>query len=1198
MPSAAQFLDAPADAPPKAADFLEAPSAQVATAPAAVDPAQYETKLSTSEETKFQQWKAKNAPNDSGNDYDFRGAYKAGLAAADNGHWSDEFKKPNHPTFSVESKYAASRPELAGSWDGDKYVPPSVQPKAVDFLDARNAPSAAAFLDAPTTAPSAAAFLDAAPVVAATATAPVNASDFLNGAAPVAPALVSAKTETAPTPAAQAAAKSQWAKAGPLEKLGMLWKHFSYDKSVEQAFTPSSAAPQIPAMAQTGGAAAQVGKALANTGSGVINSLSAPGFASLITSPGSGLYALPYFAEKAFKDIPDAWRSFFDPKATAGDRTQKTAAAVMDTLATLGLGKKATGDLPNPRLAPQTIEKFFTGGARLADAMGLQKTAAKLTDVADVSSGLDTKMAGIEAGIKNRAAASPVRDQMTFSRDAADNNAERTANVTSNDIRGPLRRTFGDNAGKAENSLSFVVEGLNDPTNLDVMRQKVDASTAASPKWKQAALDAIDFAKANFAKLKPIAEQYSDATLKQWKAEQQAGQTTPYRPGYVMHAQDIADPAGFESISGSSGGDGAAGFKMMRTHDTLADSIAAGVDPKSINAVDLLRSRLATGMKMVNKNAWADSLQDLKDPTSGKPVATNAVTETRPDGTTYSTVPEGYQAEQFGNRTLAVHKGYGGIFSSITDPSAFSKNEVGSVIQKANATGKAVNLLLDTFHLGRIAMWDSAIRASGLKTFKAPIPSYRQGLTLMDHSPDEITKMAQAGEVPQSWLPKVLQNKATLDLLEKNGMNSGRVADAMHQEWVRKIPGIGQFNKFVFEKFQRGAMSEIGLLEHERQRAMYPDLSDNEVARKVAKDVNTRFGNFGRQGILTNKTFQDIARLILLAPQWNEGLIKSEIGAVKQGADAVKDAVVNRRLASGMLARGTATMVLGQLAANQLINYYTRGKPTWENQEEGPSAKLSAWIPDKIGGGPGFFLNPTALAAETTHSFSKSMEKDPDFVKALDTYSRARLSAGMRPLATLALRTDSLGRPIKPEDLMRKTLAAATPVPIASDTAFNAGKQLASGQPSESFAGQYQKQLMATFGQKMDNAPSAEQRVYQLARDFNRSKNVPPRPDTAAGPFEPFTNALRVGNKNDARDSIEKLLQLQTPLQVAQHFQREAKATFTGSHAREREFLSTMSDEQKATYKAARTAKIKLEQDALRALHSYLIAAKEAPAQP
>lgn len=99
--------------------------AQEAAKVGPVDPSKYETKLAPNEEIQFQTWKAKYAPNDSGQDYDFRGAYRAGLVPAANGHWPDTFKKPNHPTFSNESQYAKDRPELAGHWDGDTYVPPN-----------------------------------------------------------------------------------------------------------------------------------------------------------------------------------------------------------------------------------------------------------------------------------------------------------------------------------------------------------------------------------------------------------------------------------------------------------------------------------------------------------------------------------------------------------------------------------------------------------------------------------------------------------------------------------------------------------------------------------------------------------------------------------------------------------------------------------------------------------------------------------------------------------------------------------------------------------------------------------------------------------------------------------------------------------------------------------------------------------------
>lgn len=94
----------------------------------------YDTRLDKKDEEKFLTWKARHAPLDSGEDYDLRGAFKAGVKPDNNGHWPDTFKKPNHPTFSTESKYAKDRPELAGKWENGKYIPPTGKKKTLKSL--------------------------------------------------------------------------------------------------------------------------------------------------------------------------------------------------------------------------------------------------------------------------------------------------------------------------------------------------------------------------------------------------------------------------------------------------------------------------------------------------------------------------------------------------------------------------------------------------------------------------------------------------------------------------------------------------------------------------------------------------------------------------------------------------------------------------------------------------------------------------------------------------------------------------------------------------------------------------------------------------------------------------------------------------------------------------------------------------------
>lgn len=85
----------------------------------------WDTPLGEEDEKAFQKWRTKNVPKwDSGEDYDFRGAFKSGaMSDAKSKHWTDEHKKPNHQTFSNESKYAKDLPDLAGSWQGEKFTP-------------------------------------------------------------------------------------------------------------------------------------------------------------------------------------------------------------------------------------------------------------------------------------------------------------------------------------------------------------------------------------------------------------------------------------------------------------------------------------------------------------------------------------------------------------------------------------------------------------------------------------------------------------------------------------------------------------------------------------------------------------------------------------------------------------------------------------------------------------------------------------------------------------------------------------------------------------------------------------------------------------------------------------------------------------------------------------------------------------------
>jgi len=95
---------------------------------AAVDAAENRTTLSPSEEKRYQAWKATLPERlQYEGDYDLRGFYKKNPTFSvdtPGQHMTDEFKLPNHPTFSNESRYYNERTKhLGGHWEGDVFIP-------------------------------------------------------------------------------------------------------------------------------------------------------------------------------------------------------------------------------------------------------------------------------------------------------------------------------------------------------------------------------------------------------------------------------------------------------------------------------------------------------------------------------------------------------------------------------------------------------------------------------------------------------------------------------------------------------------------------------------------------------------------------------------------------------------------------------------------------------------------------------------------------------------------------------------------------------------------------------------------------------------------------------------------------------------------------------------------------------------------
>jgi hypothetical protein len=805
----------------------------------------------------------------------------------------------------------------------------------------------------------------------------------------------------------------------------------------------------------------------------------------------------------------------------------------------------------------------------------LQRALAELPghvrEIFKSAKGLKTKLAEI---IRRRGNS----DVISYTKDAADNRANIFGRQAANVVLHELNRAFGEKDVNARNSdretaLTFVVESGRNRAALDEFENYLRTSEHRMDTWSRRAISAIQQARKYWDRFQPAAELYEKITDAQVAAENGTGIKTLHRSGgYVFHLQDVVGEWG--ELDGGGGGGPSAPFKHIRDYPTYAQAIHSGVTPRTLNAVDLLHRRLTLGRKLINYRAWQEAMGDLIDPTSEKPVMTDVITKVRKDGSKDIAAPPGYHRVTFAGQEFAIHNGYDGLFDDLTAASKFAKGTVRPILMRTAATTKHLMLLFDTYHLGRLAFWNSVTRGSASGTLAALLPgnpfAYKKGITLLDNTIEDIQQMVRNGEIPKEWENDLLEHKRQLDGLLKAGLNVGSARDNVYSDWIHKIPVTGKFNTWLFDQFQRGAMGEASLIELQRQRAMYPKVTEAELMRRVARDLNVRFGNLQSQGWIKSKTFQDLARMIFLAPSWNESLIRAEAGAVRDIVSSPVQSFRQGRPAMGLLGRTVATAVLGQFIANQIINYITRGHPTWQNEEEGFGAKVSAYIPDVVGNGPGFFLNPFVLPAEIAHLLMEKTERSGDPTQAAKEFVSGRLGTVGRLVYTPLVREDEMGAKLRGGwEVLGQMGKQSLPVPISAGAAFRASKQLITGEHEELYPGQFEKQAFQTFGIKTQTAPDAERRMQALAGEFKKEKGIKPSAEFFHGDYYFLDRAARIGNVREMKKEMEKLIEKKSPPEIRKHYQTWARAPFSGSRPREVEFKATLTPEQLKVYALA-----------------------------
>ena len=155
---------------------------------------------------------------------------------------------------------------------------------------------------------------------------------------------------------------------------------------------------------------------------------------------------------------------------------------------------------------------------------------------------------------------------------------------------------------------------------------------------------------------------------------------------------------------------------------------------------------------------------------------------------------------------------------------------------------------------------------------------------------------------------------ASMDLFSEGMASSGL---------INKLPGIGpmmqKYTEYLFKSYIPRLKMEMATQAYGRNKARYgKELTDDQIQFLTGQQANAAFGELNYDMMGRNKTFQDVMRLVLLAPDFLEARARFTGQAVKPyGHEQFMAAAV----------RGALGMYTGARVINAIFN---DGDPKWD----------------------------------------------------------------------------------------------------------------------------------------------------------------------------------------------------------------------------------------------------------------------------
>lgn len=621
--------------------------------------------------------------------------------------------------------------------------------------------------------------------------------------------------------------------------------------------------------------------------------------------------------------------------------------------------------------------------------------------------------------------------------------------------------------------------------------------------------------------------------------------------------------------------------------------------PKSYDAADIVGHRVRQGMKAVVRASWKESLKDMKDAVSGKPLAMSAKPShpqrlVNPDtgeehfhpGKWEPPTPEYDLVYPQADATpIAVLRPYSKLVKLCSARSAFQDSPVGEgALYLSSMLKHGVVLVGDTFHPTRLMQYASGITGR--------VPSYQSGFAALMYRPEDLAAAVKSGAVhPDSakWaMEKVLVNKngehtlmAKHEILRdmvRKGLNATRIGDALYKNAIQKIPvvggllykGVGRYNSWLFDRVMPGLISDSAVRSFEKLHTKNPDVPYDKLMRDVITDMNTFYGNLGRQGVFTNPTFRDAAQVLVLAPMWQEGLIAKEARFLGR-LTGISNLTGRRGLPQmGALGGGMLKGLAAYFVLTQAINLVTRRQLTFQNKEKGH--ELDAWIP--TGKDTGLWLSPMSVFAEKTHDLIRLSETKPKTWDAINQMGENVLGPVGRFEEVLRTSRSPTGEYLtSTPSVLKAAVEQLAPVPISAGQPLKWGAYYA-GIGKKPEPGSFLRQAIASGGgTKTEMSRDVTSRVQTAANDFVKANDLKFDPaviiPTEESSYAKLRHAIKIGDEGSAAKIMADLQKKRTNDQIIHAMKDWAKRPFTGSHKNDRLWLHSMNEDQMAEYTQA-----------------------------